>query len=1049
MTIQRARSIALALAALCMPMDADAQRPRRTEPVTTPVMVDTSLFASLRWRSVGPFRGGRATAVTGVAGQPHVFYMGTTGGGVWKTDDAGTHWRPLTDAFLDVGNIGAIDVADSDPRVLYVGTGSASIRGNSSVGRGVWKSVDGGETWRFVGLRETGAIGELVIHPTDPNTVWLAAVGHPFGKNRERGVFRTRDGGRTWQHVLALDDSTGAVSIALHPTDPNTLYAGAWRAERKPWTMISGGPKGGVYRSTDGGSTWTKLGGGLPQGLVGKVGLATTPAKPDRVWALVEAPDTLGGLWLSDDRGDTWTHRSRAEGITGRPFYYTHVVADPVNADVVFSLNVRLQKSVDAGRSFTVVPVPHGDTHDLWINPTDPAIMALADDGGTVVTLNGARTWSSMYNQPTAELYDVVVDNAQPYRLYGSQQDNTAISVLSRRLHHSLRPQQEWGYGAGCETGPVALHPDHPETIWGGCYGGAINRYHVPSDTRTSIVRSPASTAVATRDMADRFQWVAPIVVSPHDPRTLYHASQFLYRSRDGGDTWARISPDLTTDDTTVQRWPGGPITPDHTGVEVFTTIFAVTPSPHDARTIWVGTDDGRVQLTTDDGATWRAITPKTMPVRGTVNRLEVSPHAPGRALVAVQRYREDDFAPYVFRTDDFGATWVRIADGRNGIPADHPVRVVREDPVVPGVLYAGTEFGVFVSLDDGRVWHLLRRNLPATPVTDLRVQRGDLVASTQGRSFWILDDLTPLRELALEARAGAIADRTVRLFTPRPAARGVVGDPLQEVDLVQPDDLPHGALVQLVLARPVASLAVDVLDAQGAVLATLRAERTGTAPRDSVAGTTVAAGGYRATWELRGPGPVVPADARRDGGLAAGGRGPKMPPGRYLVRAIAGTDTVTRPLVVTGNPAAPWITQADYDASYALAAAVRDTMTAINRALGALRTARATLAAQRDSARAAGRDAEVRTFDARLADHARVEALLVPPPRATGPASAARLVAQYATLYNALTGDGGYGSGSAEGRPPRGWHERAAQLASEWSAIRAEVQALSARIVP
>ncbi|MCU0627352.1 MAG: hypothetical protein MUF21_12840, partial [Gemmatimonadaceae bacterium] len=939
--------------------------------------VDSALLGSLQWRSVGPLRGGRATAVTGIAAQPHVFYMGTTGGGVWMTDDAGTHWRNVSDGFLDVGNIGAIDVADSDPRVIWVGTGSASIRGNSSVGRGVWRSDDGGATWRFAGLRESGAIGELVVHPTDPNTVWVAAVGHPFGRNRERGVFRTRDGGATWQHVLALDDSTGAVALALHPTDPGTIYAGAWRAERKPWTMISGGPAGGVYRSTNGGDSWTKLAGGLPTGLVGKVGLATTPARPDRVWALVEAPDTLGGLYRSDDRGDSWTLVSRDRRVTGRPFYYTHVVADPVNADQVYVLNVQLLRSTDAGRTFVQLPVPHGDTHDLWINPRDPSIFALADDGGTVVTLNGGRTFSSLYNQPTAELYDVVVDNAHPYRLYGSQQDNTAISVLSRRLHNSLRPQQEWGYGAGCETGPVALHPDHPETLWGGCYGGAINRYHVPSDTRTSLVHPPASTNVAPSEMADRWQWVAPIVVSPHDPRTLYHASQYLYRSRDGGDTWARISPDLTANDSTRQRWPGGPITPDHTGVEVFGTIFAVAPSPHDPRTIWVGTDDGRVQLTTDDGATWRDITPRgrganAMPARGTVNRIDVSAHAPGRAFLAVQRYREDDFAPHVFRTDDFGATWVRLTDGRNGIPADHPVRVVREDPVVRGLLYAGTEFGAFVSFDDGRRWQSLQRNLPATPITDLKVQRGDLVASTQGRSFWILDDVTPLRELATELAAGATmaGAGAVRLFTPRPAARGVVGDPLQEVDLLQPTDLPHGALVQFVTTRDVDGIAVQLLDSTGTVIARPIAQRVGMAPTRPTAAdgavpartdsarvaasapstataaaaaaatpSLVRAGAWRATWELRGAGPTVPIDATRGNGATAGGRGPKVPPGRFTVRIIAGGDTVARPLVVTGNPAAPWITQGDYDAQHALAIAVRDTMSAINGVLATLRT--------------------------------------------------------------------------------------------------------------
>ncbi len=598
----RPTAVAALLALALAP--ASAQRRAAPSAPAGPAAVDSTSFAMLRWRMVGPFRGGRATAVTGIASQPHVFYMGTTGGGVWRTDDAGMHWRNVTDCFLDVGNIGAIDVADSDPRTIWVGTGSASIRGNSSVGRGVWKSTDGGATWTFAGLRESGAIGELVVHPTDPNTVWVAAVGHPFGRNRERGVFRTRDGGATWQHVLALDDSTGAVAVALHPTDPSIVYAGAWRAERKPWTMISGGPAGGVYRSTNGGDTWTKLGGGLPQGLVGKVGLATTPAKPDRVWALIEAPDTLGGLFVSDDRGASWSKRSRDQRVIARPFYYTHIVADPVDAERVHALAVRYLRSTDGGRTFAEVPVPHGDVHDLWINPVDPRIMGLADDGCTVVSLTGGATWSSMYNQPTAELYDVVVDNAHPYRLYGSQQDNTAISVLSRRLHNSLRPQQEWGYGSGCETGPVALHPDHPETIWGGCYGGLLNRYHVPSDTRTSVMREPVSTNLAPRDLPDRWQWVAPLVVAPQEPRTLYQASQYLYRSRDGGDTWTRISPDLTAGDTTRMRWPGGPITPDNTGVEIFGTIFAVAPSPHDARTIWVGTDEGRVHLTVDDGAT-------------------------------------------------------------------------------------------------------------------------------------------------------------------------------------------------------------------------------------------------------------------------------------------------------------------------------------------------------------------------------------------------------------------------------------------------------------
>ncbi len=686
--------------ATLLPAAQHAQRTRISPTSAAPTVVDTLLFKGMRYRMVGPFRGGRATAVTGVARAPHLFYMGTTGGGVWKTDDAGTHWTPLTDAFLDNGNIGAIDVADSDPNIIYVGTGSASIRGNVSTGTGVWKSTDAGRTWRFIGLREAGAIGKLVVNPANPDEVFVAALGHPFGKNPERGIFRTRDGGAAWQHVLALNDSTGGVAIVMSPDDPRELWAGIWRAERKPWTLISGGPDGGLYRSRDGGDSWSKVGGSLPTGMVGKVQVTQSPADPNRLWVTIEA-EPNGGLYRSEDRGTSWTRVNSEARVRGRPFYYGHVRADPKNRERVYVLNVAALRSEDGGARFDIVPVPHGDVHDIWINPENPSIFAISDDGGTVVTLNDGRTFSSMYNQPTAELYDVQVDNQHPYRIYGSQQDNTAISVLQRRLHNSLRPQQEWGYGAGCETGPVAVHPDHPDTIWGGCYGGAINRYDVATDTRISVKGWPDANTMAPSEMTNRWQWVAPIVVSPLEPRTLYHASQFLYRSRDGGDEWTRISPDLTTNDTTYQRWPGGPITPDNTGVEVFTTIFAVAPSPHDARTIWVGTDDGRLHLTRDDGGSWTNITPPGMPRRGTVNRIEISRHSPGRAFVAVQRYREDDFTPYVFVTDDFGVTWRRITDGTNGIPPRHFVRVVREDDTQRGLLYAGTEFGAYVSFDD------------------------------------------------------------------------------------------------------------------------------------------------------------------------------------------------------------------------------------------------------------------------------------------------------------------------------------------------------------
>ncbi|MBT8397703.1 MAG: glycosyl hydrolase, partial [Gemmatimonadetes bacterium] len=706
-----------------IPLDLAAQETAGVDPV---------LLDGMEYRMVGPYRGGRVTAVTGIAEEPHTFLMGVTGGGVWKTDDAGHHWEPIADEYLTVGNIGAIDIADSDPNVIYVGTGSACIRGNVSVGRGIWKSLDGGDSWFFTGLPESGAVGSLVVHPDNPELVFVAALGHPFGKNPERGVYRSSDGGESWENVLFLNDSTGAVSLAMDPANPRILYAGMWRAERKPWTLISGGPEGGLYKTTDGGDTWEKLGGGLPEGIVGKVTVTVSRANPRRVWAMVEA-EPGNGLYRSDDGGSTWTFLTNQSNLTGRAFYYHHVFADPGDENTVYVLNTRLFRSVDAGRTFELIPVHHGDLHDLWINPGNPEIFVIGDDGGAEVTLNGGRTFSGVYNQPTAELYDVVVDNGRPYRIYGSQQDNSTISVLAYRENNNLRPQEQWQYAAGCEVGPVALDPDDPDVIWSGCYGGVINRMVVSRDVRRNVNLYPENQNRAPKELKNRFQWVAPIVMDPLDPNTVYHASQFVNRTRDGGVTWETISPDLTTNTPEHQEFPGIPIHSDHTGVEVFNTIFSLVPSPHEAGTIWVGSDDGRVHITRDDGGSWTDITPPEMPRYATVNRIEVSPHSPARVFLAVQRYRMDDWRPYIFRTDDYGASWDLLTDGTNGIPVDHWTRVVREDDVQPGLLFAGTEFGVFTSFDDGAHWQPLQLNLPATPVTDMKVHQGDLVLSTQG----------------------------------------------------------------------------------------------------------------------------------------------------------------------------------------------------------------------------------------------------------------------------------------------------------------------------
>ncbi|MEE9132427.1 MAG: glycosyl hydrolase, partial [Gemmatimonadota bacterium] len=611
----RASSLAIVLVALAFAGQLAAQDRN--------VVYDSTLFNAMKYRMVGPYRGGRSTAVTGVLHRPFTFLMGMTGGGVWTTTDAGNRWTNISDGYFG-GSIGAVAVAPSDHNVIYVGQGSIDIRGNTSIGRGVYKTVDGGKTWSFIGLREAGQIGRIRVHPADADLVYVAALGHAFGKNRERGVFRSRDGGATWEHVLALNDSTGASDLAMNLQNPREIYAGMWRGERKPWAVISGAAEGGVYKTSDGGDSWKKLEGGLPQGLVGKVGVTVSPANPDRVWAIIQSePD--GGVYRSDDAGETWERTNKENKLRQRAFYYTHIVADPQDENTVYGLNTQLFRSIDGGKTFENVDVPHGDVHDLWIDPDDPKIMIVANDGGGQVTLNGGKTWSTYMNQPTAELYDVIVDNDFPYRLYAGQQDNTAISIPAWFSSNTLHPKEHWENIGGCETGPVGLHPDHTEVIYGGCYSGIIDRWDRTTGQRRWVSIYPQEqSGEAAYNLKYRFQWVAPIVVSPHDPNVVYHGSQFVHRTTDGGMTWETISPDLTTDTREHQDYAGGPIDHDITGVEVFNTIFAISISPHSPDVIWVGSDDGRVHLSRDNGSSWKDITPKDMPEYGTVDEIEL-----------------------------------------------------------------------------------------------------------------------------------------------------------------------------------------------------------------------------------------------------------------------------------------------------------------------------------------------------------------------------------------------------------------------------------------
>ena len=710
-------------------------------------------FQDLRWRNAGPTRGGRVTAIAGVRTQPCTYYMGATGGGVWKTENCGTDWTPISDGQIATGSIGSIDVSESNPNVVWVGTGSAAIRSNVIIGRGVYRSADAGRTWQFMGLKDAGQIGAIVIHPTNPDIVWLAALGSPFGPNQERGIFKTADGGKTWKKTLFVNEETGGRVVALNYANPNELYAGMYRGFRKGWDIISGGPatEGGIYKSTDGGETWSKLSKGLPSTLIGKIDISIARSQPSTVYAMVEAPGSEGGLHKSTDSGASWKLVNNAASLRNRPFYFHYVDVNPKDPQEVWVNTLTLQRSRDGGATFSTVPTPHADNHGIWFNPDNPSYAIQSNDGGANVTIDGGRTWSSILTQPTAELYMVAVDDQYPYLLYGPQQDNSTVVVPSvpTASFGFDHPAQAWTQASGCETGGIWPTPDG-RVIWGACKG-EVERFNVETGQAQGRWVYPQDRyGHHPDDIKFRFPRQTVVMVSPHDVKTIYQASHVLHRSTDDGVTWQVISPDLTAHEKAYQVVPGGPITRDVTGEEVYSSIYSMDESPLERGVIWVGANDGPVHVTRDGGRTWKNVTPRDLPAGGRVQNIDASHIRRGAAYLAVYRYlREHDLKPYIYRTDDYGSTWTKLTDGTNGIPVDHPTRVVREDPERAGLLYAGTEFGLFVSFDNGSRWQPLQQNLPATPVTDIRVHRGDLVIATMGRSFWIMDDIAPLRQMA------------------------------------------------------------------------------------------------------------------------------------------------------------------------------------------------------------------------------------------------------------------------------------------------------------
>ena len=897
----------------------------------TPPGFDSASFSALAWRTIGPFRGGRVVAVAGVPQQPRTFYFGSVGGGVWKTTDGGERWTNITDGQLRTSSVGAIAVAPSDPNVIYVGMGEHAIRGvMTSHGDGVYKSTDAGRTWRHMGLDRTRHISKVRVHPTDPETVWVAAQGAAYGPSKDRGIYQSTDGGRTWTPQLVINDTTGPSDLAIDPTNPRILYAAMWDHLRQPWEVRSGGPGSGIHKTTDGGATWQRVMNGMPSP-VGKIGIDVS-ANPDRLYAVVEA-DPKGGIYRSDDGAKSWQLMNDGWSLHSRAWYYMKVVADPKNADVVWVLNAPVSRSIDGGRTFTNVRVPHGDNHSLWINPNDPQTLIQSNDGGANVSFNGGETWSTQANQPTAQFYRVNADNLFPYNVYGGQQDNTSVKIASASPGGIT--ERDWYDVGGCESAVPGFDADKPRFVYAGCYMGIISEFDDETKSARDVMAWPQMpAAIAPRDVKYRFDWSAPIVVSRFDANVIYHGGNVLLRSTNRGKTWSEASPDLTRNDKSRQGPGGAPITNEGAGGETYGVIHYIAESPHAAGTLWVGTDDGLVQLTRDDGKTWSNVTPPDVG-EAMVNAIEVSPHSPGAAYVTYSKYKFNDFTPIVVKTTDFGRSWTRIV---NGIEPEAWARVVREDTVRRDLLYLGTETGFYLSFDGGAKWTRFQMNLPVTPITDLKVHKGDLVASTAGRAFWILDDLSPFRQWT-----DATTTTDVRLFTPREAYRtqafasGFGSGPAGRTGA----NPPNGAVIDFWLSKvPDGDVSVDIVDSSDRVVRSFSTTKPDAAAPPSFnpppATLTVKAGLNRLVWNVRRD-PVVPVPGLYTFGFM---QGRQALPGTYQVRLTAGGKTLTAPLTVRMDPRVT-TAAADLVTQDTLGARVEAEVSEIHRGVIRLRSAR------------------------------------------------------------------------------------------------------------
>jgi len=947
----------LALLALA-PSFATGQSKRPTPPsAPAPAPGDSArvgydpALRGLTWRLAGPFRGGRAVAVAGDPIHRDVFFFGGVDGGVWKTINGGQTWANITDGRSTIASVGAIALAPSDPNVIWVGTGETDWREDLTHGDGVWRSTDGGASWQHLGLEDTRHIGVIRVDPGNPDLAYVAAMGHAFGPNAMRGVFRTTDGGKSWKKVLYLDENTGAADLAMDPSNPRILYAAMWRARRSPWGLDAGGGKSGLWKSVDGGDTWTELSGhaGLPATPLGRIGIAVSPAETQRLYASVEAPDSAGGIFRSDDGGRSWSRTNGDQEFRVRAWYYSLLTADPVDPNTVYVMNLGVMRSIDGGRSFQYVGVPHGDTHIMWIDPKDPRRMINGNDGGAQISFDGGATWSSVYTQPTAQFYHVVADTRFPYRIYGSQQDNSSVSIASRSDNGAIGLRDFWAVGGG-ESGYIAVKADDPDIVIGSSYMGTVTRYNDRTKQTQDISLGMNNwDGYAVKDVPYRFAWTFPIIYSPHDSRRLYVTGQKVFLTTDEGKSWKPISPDLTVHDPATMGPSGGPITYDMTGTEWYATVFTFAESPVTAGVLWAGSDDGLLHVSRDAGATWQNVTPPGLGKFTKMSIVEPSHFDPAVAYLAANRYQQDDFRPYLFKTADYGKTWKAITAG---IPENDFTRTIREDPVRRGLLFAGTEAGAWVSFDDGGHWQSLQLNLPRVSVRDLTIHGSDLIAATHGRSFWTLDDIAPLRQITDSVRKAPAV-----LLVPSPALRFAGGRYRQANAAPNP---PAGLVLDYWLgAKPADPVKLTFIDPAGkeirsftsagtkpdstvtdsvvkARLSLREREQSDSAfydPADSV--VAARAGANRFTWDLRYPGAKALKGIVLDEGFPDG---PVAPPGRYTARLVVGHDTLTRAFTVVGDPRLT-TTPADYAAQFAFVSQVHDAIDTISHSVEEIET--------------------------------------------------------------------------------------------------------------